>query len=312
MPPAKEGPTDHHWPATPEQSPLFHIAQAARYARREDIQTYEQVTGRSLVVFWGPIFPYCVPYFFDAVNEIDQDEPLDLMITSDGGDPEVSLQMANICRSGRSDFRVIVPERAASSATLLALAADSILMSSPSVLGPIDPQIYMSWRSLPIPAKSLEVILDEAISRIQADPQLFELYSVLLADIDANIIQKARDAIQRTAELGPEIIRLRQNPPTDSEIRTTLEKLQDPASHAAAIVHDKARQIGIPSEYINPRSPEWDRIWRLHTKYVYTYGYLEQINVIEGHRVFYEICPPDDPDNVDDADDAGAVWRTQS
>ena len=96
MPPAKEGTTDHRWPATPEQSPLFHIAQSPRYARREDIQTYEQTTGRSLVVFWGPIFPYCVPYFFDAVNDIDQDEPLDLMITSDGGDPEVSLQMANM------------------------------------------------------------------------------------------------------------------------------------------------------------------------------------------------------------------------
>ena len=281
------------WPPTPDQSPLFHAAQSSRYERRDDIQLYEQVTGHSLVVFWGPIFPYSIPYFFDAITDTDIEKPLDLMLTTHGGDPETALRMAIICRKRGHDFRVIVPDIAASAGTLLALASDAVRMSSLSALGPIDPQLYLQGRNKPIPAKAIKSIANEINQKVLANNELFELLLSLLADIDATVIQNARDAVKRTAELGPELIRLRKYPPPKKAINRTIKKLQDPASHSAAIGYDRATIMGIPTEYIDPKSNEWDVLWRLHTKYVTQYGpSIGPNNIIEGHRVSYEVSPP--------------------
>ena len=289
----KETISEQPWPPTPDQSPLFRAAQSSRYERRDDIQLYEQVTGRSMVVFWGPIFPYCIPYFFDAVTDTDTKKPLDLMLTTRGGDPETALRMAIVCRKSNPNFRVIVPDIAASSGTLLALAADSVMMSSLSSLGPIDPQLYLQGRNTPVSAKAIITIANEINEKVLANNELFELLLSLLADIDATIIQKAQDAVKRTAELVPELIQLRQNPPSDQAIQETIKKLQDPASHSAAINYDRATTMGIPTEYIEPKADEWDVLWRLHTKYVTKYGpSIGPNNIIEGHSVSYEVSPP--------------------
>lgn len=43
--------------AAPAQSAFFRATEAARYQRQEEIRAYENATGRSLIVFWGPIHP---------------------------------------------------------------------------------------------------------------------------------------------------------------------------------------------------------------------------------------------------------------
>ena len=284
--------SEQTWPPAPEQSPLFHALNASRYDRQKGIRFYEQVTGRSIIVYWGPIFPYCIPYFFDAVAETDIKKPLDLMLTTRGGDPEIALKMAKICRAREPGFRVIVPDEAASAGTLLALAADSVSMSSPSSLGPIDPQLYLPGRMTPVPAKTIISISNDISSKSQTNPQSFELFPIFLADIDATNIQDARDAVGRMDELVPELIKLRHNQPSDEEIEQIIKDLQTPV-HWAAIGYDKATQIGVPTEYLDPISREWDMIWRLHTKYVTRYGpSIDHDTIIEGHRVSYEISNP--------------------
>lgn len=280
------------WPPAPDQSPLFHSLNSSRYDRQDGIRLYERITGRSMIVFWGPIFPYCIPYFFDAVTETDIEKPLDLMLTTNGGDPEVALRMAKICRARKPDFRVIVPDEAASAGTLLALAADSVRMSSLSALGPIDPQLYLPGRIRSVPAKAIIAISNDIDSKSQTNPQLFELLPIFLADIDATVIQDARDAVGRIDELVPELIKLRHKPPSGQKVKQIIKDLQAPV-HWAAIGYDKATQIGIPTEYLEPVSEEWDMIWRLHTKYVTRYGpSIDHDTIIEGHRVSYEISTP--------------------
>ena len=66
---------------------------------------------------------------------------LDLLLQSPGGDIDKAENIVYMCRNRFSSFRVIVPESAKSAATLIALAADSIIMGYTSELGPIDPQI---------------------------------------------------------------------------------------------------------------------------------------------------------------------------
>lgn len=67
--------------------------------------------------------------------------PIDLFIQSNGGDGTVPWRLVTLIREYTKKFRVIVPYRAFSAATLTALGADEILMHPMAMLGPTDATI---------------------------------------------------------------------------------------------------------------------------------------------------------------------------
>lgn len=107
---------------------------------------------------------------------------------------------------------------------------------------------------------------------MKENPQAFELYVSLLADIDAIIYQTAKAAIRRTEELVPELLRLQQNPPSAEAINDIAQQLQSHAMHSATIGHQHATQLGLPVLYMSSQSDEWDMLWRLHARYVALLG----------------------------------------
>ena len=88
-----------------------------------------------------------IPYIIEQVNSIpaDQDK-IDFLIISNGGDPIVSLRIISILRERFKHISVLVPYVAYSAATVLALGADEIIMHPYSNLGPVDPQVTISRR----------------------------------------------------------------------------------------------------------------------------------------------------------------------
>lgn len=273
---------------TPTQSAFFRALESSRYERQRKIGVYEESAGRSLIVFWGPITAKAITPFADAINDVHCDFPLDLMLTSYGGNGEAALRLATMCHAEREDFRVIVPDTAASAATLLALAAESILMSSTSALGPIDPQIGLPTRKQYIPAKNIVSIVEDIVEpKVKENPQLLDLYTSFLGEIDAVIYQTALSAIERTEEVVPEILELRKNPLSSKEVKTLVKSLQNQSMHSATIGHTKAEALGLPVEYVESQSEQWDQLWRLHTDYVAMPGPSLRDNIIEGRRVSF-------------------------
>ena len=275
-------------PTPPAQSAFFRALNAPRYERQSEIRQYEETSGRALIVVHGPIAPTIITPFADAVNDVSRGAPLDLMLTSIGGDGETALRMASMCHGEREDFRIIVADMAASAATLLSLAAETIVMSDTSALGPIDPQVLMQKRLQYIPAKDIVAIVEDLEERTKENPQAFELYVSLLADIDAVIYQTAKAAIRRTEELVPELLRLQQNPPSAEAINDIAQQLQSHAMHSATIGHQHATQLGLPVLYMSSQSDEWDMLWRLHARYVALLGaYSSDSVAIEGRKVSF-------------------------
>jgi len=76
-----------------------------------------------------------------ACELTDPDVPLDLVLHTPGGLVLPSLQIARAVRAHRGRVTVFVPHYAMSGGTLIALAADEIVMSPHAALGPVDPQI---------------------------------------------------------------------------------------------------------------------------------------------------------------------------
>src|SRR3982075_3531487 len=79
-----------------------------------------------------------------AIQMTDDEVPLDLVLHTPGGLVLAALQIAKAVRDHKSKVTVFVPHYAMSGGTLIALAADEIVMCTHSVLGPIDPQLGQS------------------------------------------------------------------------------------------------------------------------------------------------------------------------
>src|SRR5258705_7139154 len=75
-----------------------------------------------------------------AIQLTDDDVPLDIILHTPGGLVLAALQIARAIREHKAKVTVFVPHYAMSGGTLIALAANEIIMCRHSVLGPIDPQ----------------------------------------------------------------------------------------------------------------------------------------------------------------------------
>ena len=76
-----------------------------------------------------------------AIKETPDDMPIDLVIHTPGGLVLAAIQIARAVEAHKAKVTVYVPVYAMSGGTLIALAADEIVLGEFSVLGPIDPQI---------------------------------------------------------------------------------------------------------------------------------------------------------------------------
>ena len=70
-----------------------------------------------------------------------EEQPIDLIIHTPGGIALAATQIAFALKAHKGKTTVMVPHYAMSGGTLIALAADEILMDPNAVLGPVDPQI---------------------------------------------------------------------------------------------------------------------------------------------------------------------------
>ena len=76
-----------------------------------------------------------------AIKSTPEDMPIDFVIHTPSGLVLAAMQIARAVEAHKAKVTVYVPVYAMSGGTLIALAADEIVLGEFSVLGPIDPQI---------------------------------------------------------------------------------------------------------------------------------------------------------------------------
>ena len=76
-----------------------------------------------------------------ATELTDPEVPLDIVLHTPGGLVLASLQIARAIHKHKGKVTAFVPHYAMSGGTLIALAADEVVMSEYAVIGPVDPQL---------------------------------------------------------------------------------------------------------------------------------------------------------------------------
>lgn len=118
-----------------------------------------------------------------AIKETPPDMPIDLVLHTPGGLVLAAMQIARAIEAHPAKVTVYVPVYAMSGGTLIALAADEIVLGEFSVLGPIDPQIAG------LPAAS--------IVRARDSKPLSESFDLTL--VLADVSEKALNQVKRGA-----------------------------------------------------------------------------------------------------------------
>jgi ClpP class serine protease len=167
-----------------------------------------------------------------AIHLTDPDMPIDLVLHTPGGLVLASLQIARALKAHRGKVTVFVPHYAMSGGTLIALAADEIVMDPHAVLGPVDPQLGQ------FPAASLVRVLQ------QKDINKLDDQTLILADIAQKALLQLR---QEVLELLPE-----------SMSRQKAEELADKLTqgtwtHDHPISFREAQELGLPVRADMPR-----------------------------------------------------------
>jgi ClpP class serine protease len=160
-----------------------------------------------------------------AIQMTGDDVPLDIVLHTPGGLVLAATQIARAIRDHKAKVTVFVPHYAMSGGTLIALAADEIVMCRHSVLGPVDPQVGDQ------PAASLiKVVEQKPIAEIDDK-------TLVLADV-------GRKAISQVKQIADDLLRRRM----PAEQATTLaEKLATGTwTHDYPLFASIAKELGLP------------------------------------------------------------------
>ena len=163
-----------------------------------------------------------------AVQMTDSDVPIDLILHTPGGLVLASEQIANALIGHRAKVTVFVPHYAMSGGTLLALAADEIVMAPHAVLGPLDPQVGQ------FPAVSIL----RAVARKEATGKDIDDQTLILADV-AEKAQKQVHALVERVLVGNGWERAR-------AAAVAVAFTDGRWTHDYPITVDEAREMGLP------------------------------------------------------------------
>ena len=140
-----------------------------------------------------------------ALMEVSQGltgDRLDLIMHSPGGSPEAAEAIVSYLRQRFSHIRIIVPQLAMSAATMIACAADEIVLGKHSFLGPTDPQILLPT-SLGVRAVPAQAVLDQ-FDRAQeecADPAKLSAWLPMLGQYGPDLLVQCESALDMSREL---------------------------------------------------------------------------------------------------------------
>jgi ClpP class serine protease len=160
-----------------------------------------------------------------AIQMTDDDVPLDIVLHTPGGLVLAATQIARAIQGHKGKVTVFVPHYAMSGGTLIALAADEIVMCRHSMLGPIDPQLGG------MPAASIIKVAEQK-PIAEVDDQ-----TLVMADV-------GRKAIAQVEAVATDLLAKHME---KEQARALAEKLATGIwTHDYPISADEARELGLP------------------------------------------------------------------
>jgi hypothetical protein len=229
--------------------------------------------------------------FMASINGLKNDQ-LDLILHSPGGSLEAAEQIVNYLRAKYNHIRVIIPQNAMSAATMIACAADVIIMGKQSAIGPIDPQITFPTQHGPFtaPAQALLDDFEQAKNEVIATPNVAPLWVSKMKDYPPGIFNICQTTIELAKEkVGQWMQQYMFKDAHDAQeksntIATWLGDAHYHKTHGHPINFDEAKANGLKVERLEEDHELQDKVLTVFHAVAVTFGVTNCVKMVENHN----------------------------
>lgn len=232
------------------------LGQANPFAlRAETFKRIEAATGRPLICYVTKtrhLAPGTPAYIDDSdltgIGDLIHAVPgdaLDMFMVSNGGSAEAAERIVRLLRGRFKSLRFLIASNAFSAATLIALSADEIVMTSLGTLGPIDPQING------VPARAILRAFENVEARLKVEgPRALTAYMPLISKYDLHVLEICKSAQELSEELARTwlstyMLKCKDDDAAVKQIVNFFANYDVHKSHGRSIDRDRAREQGV-------------------------------------------------------------------
>ncbi len=247
------------------------------------------------------IHPEIIPFLADHLNHMPwNNDRISLYLYSRGGATLAGWNIVNLIRMFCDNFEVIIPSFAHSTATLIAIGANKIIMTKQATLGPVDPSVNTPYNP-PVPngppGSTLPVSVEDVAKYIElaksesSQIDLTQVFLKLAAQVHPlalGAVNRSRTQIKMLAEKL-----LKHHMDQDDDIKKVIEFLcSESGSHDYTINRREAEALHLPVE--KPDEKLYDLINKLFVNITKELELREmfapQVNVSTSDSMEYN-CP---------------------
>jgi hypothetical protein len=260
-------------------------------------------TGREVILYASKWTQHDANVSPDVVSIVDEDlqgvmevihglkgPTLDFILHSPGGSLEAAEALVLYLRSKFEHIRVIVPQMAMSAATMIACAADIIMMGKHSFLGPIDPQIIINTPlgQRMVPAQAILEQFEQAKDECQ-DPGKLGAWLPMLNQYGPDLLIQCENANRLSAELVQGWLETymfkgdRDRKRKAGKISRWLAKHGYFKSHGRHIPRDELERKGLNIEYLEADQTSQDLFLSILHATTHTFNGTTAVKIIENH-----------------------------
>lgn len=218
-------------------------------------------------------------------------QKLDLFLYSRGGSADVPWSLVSMIRQflGDRPFGVLVPFRAHSAATVIALGADEIVMTAMGELGPIDatiergphnPREHNTNQQLPISVEDTMGYFSLLKSVGLNNPShKMEAFSLLANKVHPLALGSVKRLLSETQRVANALLKYRHEPLSDSVNEEIVKQFSSEIySHQHTVRRDEALNLGLSFvRFANEDGIEED-MWGLFQHYAEIFKFDEPFN----------------------------------
>jgi ATP-dependent protease ClpP protease subunit len=231
--------------------------------------------------------------FMSVVHELDTEKGLDLILHTPGGSTSATESIIYYLRQKfGSDIRAIVPQLAMLAGTMIACACKEIIMGKQSILGPIDPQIFIDPNFGFGAAHGIIEEFERAKKEMKDDVSNIHIWQPIIAKYTPTLIGDCQKVIDWSEEILEENLKngmFKELPENErnKKIKNILEEL---GSHALTKAHDrhispeKCEEIGLKISMMEDEDKLQDVILSVHHACIYLINSKRIVKVIKNHH----------------------------
>lgn len=191
---------------------------------------------------------------------------IDVWLETSGGDADAAYKVVSLLRSYAATIRLIIPDRAKSAGTLIALGADEIYMAPAAELGPLDVQVFHEPLGMRVSAldisNALSNLATEALALIGTGGQQMlavtglsrdktlasltafaaEFIKPVVSQLDPTLLHRARSQLRVAEDYGVRLLDMR----GAGDPQLSRHLVHAYPSHSFHISAGEAANLGLP------------------------------------------------------------------